>query len=77
MGCFFSSSGSSSSSSFVYACRDPRVGAIGSIYNLADDTRFNHRVQVREGILQAECSHQLSDFFRRLREAKKELKKHN
>ncbi|MFO7811833.1 MAG: tRNA adenosine(34) deaminase TadA, partial [Pelovirga sp.] len=28
----------------VYGCRDPRVGAAGSIYNLAEDERFNHRV---------------------------------
>ncbi len=58
----------------VYACRDPRVGAVGSIYNLAEDDRFNHRVEVTEGILQQECSQQLSNFFRRLREQKKEQK---
>ncbi|MBW6509156.1 MAG: tRNA adenosine(34) deaminase TadA [Desulfuromonadales bacterium] len=58
----------------VYACRDPRVGAAGSIYNLAEDERFNHRVEVTEGILQHQCSQQLSDFFRRLREQKKEQK---
>ncbi|MCF6179904.1 MAG: nucleoside deaminase, partial [Geopsychrobacter sp.] len=32
----------------VYGCRDPRVGAVGSIYNLAEDERFNHQVEVRE-----------------------------
>ncbi|MBD1401566.1 tRNA adenosine(34) deaminase TadA [Pelovirga terrestris] len=58
----------------VYGCRDPRVGAAGSIYNLAEDERFNHRVEVTEGILQHQCSQQLSDFFRRLREQKKEQK---
>ena len=59
----------------VYGCRDPKVGAVGSIYNLAEDERFNHRVEVREGVLQEECSSQLSDFFRRLRLQKKDLKK--
>lgn len=58
----------------VFATRDPRVGAVGSIYNFAEDERFNHQVQVREGILQEECSFQLSSFFRRLRERKKALK---
>lgn len=58
----------------VYGCRDPRVGAAGSIYNLAEDDRFNHNVDVTEGVLQTECSRQLSDFFRRLREEKKEQK---
>ena len=55
----------------VYGCRDPKAGAVGSIYNLADDERFNHRVEVREGVLQSECSSQLSAFFRRLRLQKK------
>ncbi len=59
----------------VYGCRDPRVGAVGSIYNLAEDERFNHRVEVTEGILQQQCSQQLSDFFRKLREQKKQQKR--
>ena len=59
----------------IYACRDPRVGAAGSIYNFSTDERFNHQVQVREGVLRQECSTQLSDFFRRLREQKKKKNK--
>lgn len=55
----------------VFGCRDPRVGAVGSIYNFAEDERFNHRVEVREAVLEEECSSQLSCFFRRLREQKK------
>jgi len=58
----------------VFGCRDPRVGAVGSIYNFSKDDRFNHRVEVREGVLQEECSEQLSHFFRNLREKKKQLK---
>ncbi|MDX2494969.1 MAG: tRNA adenosine(34) deaminase TadA [Desulfuromusa sp.] len=58
----------------VFGCRDPKVGAVGSIYNFAEDERFNHHVQVREGILQKECSAQLSNFFRQIRERKKEQK---
>ena len=61
----------------VYACRDPRVGAAGSIYNFSTDERFNHQVQVREGVLQQECSEQLRSFFRRLRDQKKQQKKDN
>ncbi len=61
----------------VYGCRDPRVGAVGSIYNFSTDERFNHQVQVREGVLQQECSQQLSNFFRQLREKKKQRKKQN
>jgi tRNA(adenine34) deaminase len=58
----------------VFGCRDPRVGAVGSIYDFSRDDRFNHRVQVREGVLQQECSAQLSDFFRTLREQKRQQK---
>jgi len=58
----------------VYGCRDPRVGAVGSIYNLAEDDRFNHKVEVTEGVLQQECSQQLKAFFRTLRDQKKEQK---
>ena len=29
----------------VYACRDPRAGAVGSIYDFAQDDRFNHKVE--------------------------------
>lgn len=59
----------------VYATRDPRVGAVGSIYNFAEDDRFNHKVEVREGVLKEECSAQLSGFFKALRERKKAAKK--
>ncbi len=58
----------------VYGCRDPRVGAVGSIYNFAEDDRFNHKVDVREGVLREECSTQLSEFFKRLRQRNKERK---
>lgn len=58
----------------VYGCRDPRVGAVGSIYNFSTDDRFNHKVEVREGVLREECSAQLSSFFRSLREQKKQQK---
>ena len=61
----------------VFGCRDPKAGAVGSIYNLAEDERFNHQVKVREGVLQQECSTQLSHFFQSLREQKKRQKNRN
>ncbi len=61
----------------VFGCRDPKVGAVGSIYNFSTDDRFNHQVQVREGVLQQECSEQLSSFFRKIREQKKQQKQNN
>lgn len=58
----------------VYACRDPKAGAVGSIYDFSQDERFNHRVEVVEGILETECSELLSGFFKDLREKKKAAK---
>lgn len=55
----------------VFGCRDPRVGAAGSIYDFARDDRFNHRVEVTEGALGGECAAQLSGFFQELRASKK------
>ena len=58
----------------VYACRDPRAGAVGSIYDFAQDERFNHKVEVTEGVLGEECSQMLSGFFKELRAGKKSKK---
>ncbi len=55
----------------VYSCRDPRAGAVGSIYDFSRDERFNHKVEVVEGVLGAECSALLSGFFQELRAGKK------
>ena len=55
----------------VYGCRDPRAGAVGSIYDFSQDERFNHKVDVTEGVLGEECSQRLSAFFKELRAGKK------
>lgn len=58
----------------VFGCRDPRAGAVGSIYDFSSDERFNHRVAVTEGVLGTECSELLRGFFRQLRAGKKARK---
>jgi len=55
----------------VYASRDPKVGAVGSIYDFSTDRRFNHAVDVTEGVLADQSSEMLSDFFRQIRAGKK------
>ena len=55
----------------VFGCFDPKAGAAGSLYNLAEDPRFNHRVELVSGIMKQECSGILSNFFRKLRAEKK------
>lgn len=48
----------------VYGATDPKAGACESLFRLADDPRLNHRVELTSGILAAECSALLQDFFR-------------
>lgn len=56
-------------SRLVFATMDPKGGACGSLYNLLQDSRLNHQVQITTGILEEECRKILSDFFKSLRES--------
>jgi len=51
----------------VYGARDPKAGACGSLYDITNDSRLNHKVEVVTGVLESECSQMLSDFFKMLR----------
>lgn len=51
----------------VYGAKDTRFGAHGSIVNVLDETRFNHRVTVTSGVLEAEAIALLQQFFQQLR----------
>lgn len=55
----------------VVACMNPKAGCAGSVINLLEMDGFNHKVKIRRGILEEECSSMLSDFFKELREKKK------
>ncbi|MFJ8310074.1 MULTISPECIES: tRNA adenosine(34) deaminase TadA [unclassified Streptomyces] len=48
----------------VYGARDDKAGAAGSLWDLVRDRRLNHRPEVIAGVLEAECSAQLTAFFR-------------
>lgn len=58
----------------VYGARDVKAGCVDSLYRLLNDPRFNHECEVTEGILAEECGQILTDFFRALRERKKQEK---
>ncbi|MUV37990.1 tRNA(adenine(34)) deaminase [Lentibacillus sp. JNUCC-1] len=58
----------------VYGAPDPKAGCAGSLLNLLQDERFNHQVEVTRGVMEAECSALLKDFFRELRKGKKKDK---
>ena len=51
----------------VYGCDDPKAGACQSLYNIVQDERLNHRLEVTRGILSDECSQLLREFFQRRR----------
>ncbi|RKD26928.1 tRNA(adenine34) deaminase [Caminicella sporogenes DSM 14501] len=51
----------------VIGAMDPKGGAAGSLYNIVNDERLNHRAEVIYGILESECSEIMKKFFRRLR----------
>lgn len=51
----------------VFGARDPKAGAVGSLYDLLGDPRHNHRPQVEGGLLADRCGQKLTEFFRRLR----------
>jgi tRNA(adenine34) deaminase len=55
----------------VYGARDPKKGADGSVYEVLRHPGGNHRVEVVEGVLGAECGALLSGFFGALREARR------
>ena len=51
----------------VFGARDPKAGAVFSVYDIGNDCRLNHTVEVAEGVCTEECSSLLKDFFKTLR----------
>jgi tRNA(adenine34) deaminase len=52
----------------VFGTVDPKAGAAVSLYNLSEDKRLNHRIEVVSGIMEEECRSLIQDFFRVRRE---------
>jgi tRNA(adenine34) deaminase len=51
----------------IFGTRDPKWGAAGSLYNLANDRRFNHQPEIIEGVCKDECKTLMQNFFREKR----------
>jgi tRNA(adenine34) deaminase len=51
----------------VFGAKNPKAGAVGSLINLLNDTRFNHEVKVQQGVLEQECAALMKNFFALLR----------
>lgn len=58
----------------VFGAYDPKGGCAGTLMNLLDDERFNHQSEVVGGVLENQCGELLSQFFRDLRQRKKQAK---
>lgn len=55
----------------VIGTMDEKTGACGSVLNVLEDYKFNHKVEVKIGIMEEECRKILQDFFKQLRNKKK------
>ena len=54
----------------VIGAMNKKAGCAGSIFNLLEEDRFNHKAEVTRGILEDECAEMMSEFFRGLRAKK-------
>jgi len=50
-----------------FGAADPKTGACGTILNIAHHKKLNHRIVIKKGILEKECSSLLKDFFKQKR----------
>jgi len=51
----------------VFGAYDIKAGACGTLYNIPEDKRLNHQVKVIPGVLDAECTSIMQDYFRKKR----------
>ena len=52
----------------VFGAANPKAGCCGSVLNMMNDDRFNHKVVVRQGVRGEECAEKMKEFFRRRRD---------
>jgi tRNA(adenine34) deaminase len=48
----------------IYGCADPKAGAVRSLFQICDDARLNHRVEIVPDVLGEQCAQLLRDFFK-------------
>ena len=51
----------------VFGAPDPKAGACGTLYNIVQDSRLNHRVELASGVMEERCGAILKDFFTKVR----------
>lgn len=55
----------------IYGANDPKAGACGTLFNIAESSDLNHRIQVTRGLLENESRSLLQEFFKNLRKEKR------
>lgn len=55
----------------VIGTMDEKTGACGSVLNVLEDYKFNHKVEIEKGVMEKECKAILQKFFKELRDKKK------
>lgn len=58
-------------STVVFGARDPKAGAVSTLYSVLNDSRLNHQVNVQEGMLADESAAMLKHFFKAARKRNK------
>lgn len=58
----------------VFGASDPKAGCAGTLMNLLQDSRFNHQTDIVRGVLNQECGELLTQFFKTLRQRRKNQK---
>jgi len=53
----------------VFGAKDPKAGACGSVLNVIETNKLNHRIAVQHGLLGKECGEMLKHFFQEKRRA--------
>lgn len=48
----------------VFGVRDPKAGAAGSVFDILNTDRLNHRAELRAGVMEADCAALLQSFFK-------------
>jgi tRNA(adenine34) deaminase len=51
----------------VYGAQDPKAGGCGSIFNVINDDRLNHKIEVLTGVLEKDCRLLMKEFFKKKR----------
>ena len=50
---------------------EPKSGACGSVFNIVQEKRLNHYVEIETGLMEEQCQHIVKDFFKKLRKSEK------